>query len=413
MTEPAHHAWGPSSLKQKINCLGSDQATRGLPDVDSDASLSGTATHLLVQKCRELNVPAKKYLGHTITVITVDDKSREFLVDQARVDSAQTFIDHINGLPGIDFNEQRIRYPRFIPGGFGTLDGARAPNDGTVYIRDFKDGGLLVYAVDNEQLLGCALGFLEEWGHLFKIDKFNLGIVQPRRDHIDIWEVSAEYVLEWAEKTLKPAYARAQEPNPPFNPGDWCTFCKIKGTCTTRIASLFDTVVGDFDDIEDAVTKEVVQPSRLSNEHIALILPKIPAMKACLNDIEKYAFAQVRAGEKVGSYKIVDGNLGDRKFVAGAEGKLRAEANAMGGIDGDAAIEALYEPRKLKGPAQVEKVLGKKRFKPATDTKPAGDLNDLIYRPPGAPQLVPGDDPRPPKVFDAASVFEDVEEDFE
>lgn len=407
--EAAHHPWGPSSLKQKINCLGSDAATRGMPDTDSDASLSGTATHALVEKCRELDVPARTYLGHVIDVMRVDGTSREILVDQARVDSAQTFIDHINGLPGLDFNEQRIRYPAYVPGGFGTLDGARG-NDGTVYIRDFKDGGLLVYAEDNEQLLGCALGFHQDWGHLFQIKEFNLGIVQPRRDHVDIWVVTLDYVLEWAEKVLKPAYIRAQQPDPPFTPGDWCTFCKIKGTCKARAADTFNAAVGEFEDVEDAVSKagRVAFTGQLTNDQIAKILPVIPNIKAWCKDIERYAFDQVRAGFKVGDRKIVEGKLGDRQFISGAEDVIAYAAAEDLEVD----QEALYEPRKLRGPAQIEKVLGKARFKPATEKKPEGDLFHLITRPPGRPMLVSGDDPRPAMDFDGAAVFEDVE-DFE
>lgn len=414
MTEPAHHSWGPSSLKQKINCLASDQATRGLPDTDSDASLSGTATHALVETCRELDHPAKRYLGHVIPVRLVDGTFREFVVDQPRVDSAQTFIDHMNALPGLDFNEQRIRYGRFIPGAFGTLDGARG-NDGAVYIRDFKDGGMLVYAEDNEQLLGQALGFYEDWGHLFEIKEFNLGIVQPRRDHVDIWIVSLEYVLKWASEVLKPAYERAQQPNPPFTPGEWCTFCKIRGTCKARAAYTFDTAVGEFEDLDDAIDKsaKVAFTGQLTNAQIARIIPSIPTIKAWCNDIERYAFAEVRAGRAVGDRKIVEGKLGDRQFVPGAEIKLIEAATLVADAGlAEKFVEQLYEPRKLKGPAQVEKVLGKPRFKPATEKNPAGDLFELITRPKGRPTLVPGDDPRPPMVFDAADAFEEVDEEF-
>lgn len=407
MTEAAHHAWGPSSLKQKINCLASDQATRGLPDTDTEAALSGTATHLLVELCRDRDEPASKYLGKSIWAKKVDGSLQEFVVDQARVDSAQTFIDHINGLPGIDFNEQRVRYPEWVPGAFGTLDGARA-NDGIVYLRDFKDGGMIVFAEGNEQLLGQALGFYRDWGHLFDIAQFDLGIVQPRRDHIDTWRVTPAYVLEWADKTLKPAYVRAQEPNPPFTPGEWCTFCKIRGTCAARAQSVFEDVVGEFEDLDEAVqdagSKKFVG-GVLSNDVIAKILPVIPNIKAWCSDIQRYAFAEVRAGRVLGDYKIVEGKLGDRTWVPTAEKELTLRLAG--------AVDELYEPRKLKSPAQAEKVLGRPRFKPATDKKLAGDLLDLVVRPPGKPTLVPGDDGRPAMVFDAASVFEEAEEDFD
>jgi hypothetical protein len=411
--EAAHHSWGPSSLKQKINCLASDQATRNEPDVDNEASLSGTATHALVEKCRELDVPASTYAGHMIDVLAVDGKNREFLVDQARIDSAQTFIDHINDLPGVDFNEYRIRYPQFVPGAFGTLDGARG-NDGIVYIRDFKDGGLLVYAKDNEQLLGQALGFYLDWHHLFDIKEFNLGIVQPRRDHVDTWTVSLEYLLDWAENTLKPAYVRAQQPNPPFTPGEWCTFCKIKSRCKARANSVFTELVDEFDEVSDAVEKldDLTSPvGRLTNAEIALVLPKLPAIKAWCKDIEGFAFRQLTSGQQVGDYKLVEGKS-SREFVPGAEDALRKAAIEVGADTLEDVEEQLFEPQVLKSPAQVEKILGKKRFAPATQKKPAGDLHHLVTKPKGRPVLVPGSDPRPPVTVDPGAEFNEVE-DFE
>ncbi len=70
--EAAHFSWGPSSLKQKMNCLASDQATRGVPDKDSEFSLSGSASHQLAELCNERDEPAAKYLGTTIDVARVD-----------------------------------------------------------------------------------------------------------------------------------------------------------------------------------------------------------------------------------------------------------------------------------------------------------------------------------------------------
>lgn len=414
----AHHPFGPSSLKQKLNCLASHLATEGLPDKDSEAALEGTAAHLLVEKCRELNVRAETFKGHIIDVMTVAGHSREFVVNDDMIASAQTFIDHINALPGYDFNEQRIHYPEWVAyggGGFGTLDAARvtvevAQDGHTVHLRDFKHGkGVQVYAKDNEQLLACALGFYRDWGHLFDIKRFVLGIVQPRRDWEDIWEVDLAYVLKWADEVLKPGVLKALTPGQPFNPdpkeNGWCTFCKIKGTCKARAEQKLDVLTDGFDDVDDGIDKigTAKGVGHLTNEQIARILPKAAGVIAWFADLKKYAFGEVAAGRSVGDMKIVQGE-GDRAWVAGAKAELDKAA-------GDDLVGKLYTEPELKSPAQVEKVLGKERFKPAGKKKPAGDLHHLIVRPKGKPQLVPGSDPRPAVCIEDG--FDEVEENWE
>jgi hypothetical protein len=79
----------------------------------------------------------------------------------------------------------------------------------------------------------------------------------------------------------------------------------------------------------------------------------------------------------------------------------------------DELVAQLYEPRKLRSPAQIEKILPKKLFAPATDKKPAGELADLIVKPKGKLKLVPGSDKRPEAVVDATADFEDLEGDDE
>jgi uncharacterized protein DUF2800 len=403
MTEAAHHPWGASSLKQKINCLASDQATRGLPDTDSEHSLLGTAAHELAEVCNERDEPAKAHLGKTIDVRRVDGTFAHFLVDQPMVDAVQFFLDHCNALPGVDFNEQRVRYDEYVPGAFCTLDRARG-NDVITYVRDYKHGtGVRVFAKDNEQLLGQALGFYLTWGHLFDVDYFDLGVVQPRIDHVDTWRVSLADVLKWAEEVLAPAYVRAQQPNPPYQPGEWCQFCKIKGTCKARAMSAFETAVGEFEDLDDAIDKAgELAPvvGVLTNEQIAKILPSVAGMKKWIKDIEKYAFAETAQGRF--PWKKIVGGRGTRVLKPGSEIEFELA---------DIPDEKLYEPREFKSVAQLEKVLGKKAFAPATEKKEAGPFAHLVEKRPGKPTLADIDDLREAITLSATDGFDDVDDE--
>jgi hypothetical protein len=427
-THSAHHPFGPSSLDQKLTCLASYNATLGMPDTDSEDSLSGTATHALVEYCREANVPAKSQLGREIRVLDVNGFSREFLVDQARIDSAQTFIDHVNSYPGVDFNEQRVQYHRYVlspkPGGFGTLDAARCTDERGMFA-DFKDGkGVQVYATGSYQLLGCALGFIEEWGHLFDWNDdtpLELWIIQPRRDWKDKWEVTVGFVKKWGEEVLKPRAALALLPDQPFTPGEkQCRFCKIKGVCGARAKQTFNAAVGQFDDVDDAVEKAAkleATPGKLTNEQIAKILPVLGPIKKWCKDIEGHAYRELLQGRAVGDMKLVESST-DRVFVPGAAAVLEEAVLEVADseLSADEAAALLYEPRSLKSPAQVEKLLDKKRFKPAYTTpggkeKPAGDLAHLVTKPKGRPVRAPGDDPRPKLVVDPTAGFEEVDDE--
>jgi hypothetical protein len=429
-THAAHHPFGPSSLEQKLNCLASYHATKDEPNESSTFALEGTAAHELAERCRDEDVPASKYLGTEIRV-QKDGEDVVFPVTQEMADAVQIYIDHINSFEGIDFNEQKVYYPRWVPdpkpGGFGTLDAARVRAGMSrefpprVMLADFKYGkGKQVFAEGNEQLLGCALGFYETWDHVFDFTLdtvFDLWIIQPRLDWKDRWQVTLNDVLKWATNVLEPRAKLAYAGGQPFTPGKWCQFCKIKATCKARAASAFEQVVEDFDDIDDAV-KKVDTPrqvvGKLTNDEIAKLLPKLGQIKAWCKDIEAYAFGEKMRGNAIGDYKFVHGRA-DRAWAPNAEGLLleAATATATSPAEFELAAESLFEPRKLKSPAQIEKILPKKLFAPATDKKPAGELADLIVKPKGKLKLVPGDDKRPEAVVDATADFEDLEGDDE
>jgi hypothetical protein len=403
MSLPAHSPLGPSSAERWIACPGSVLATKGLPDTDSDYSLEGTAAHELAEKCRELDEPAKKFLGHVIDVRRVDGRNHEVLVNQEMVDAVQHYVDHVNGLPGYDFNETRVYYTDWVKDGFGTMDAARG-NDGTVYIRDLKYGkGIQVYARENEQLMLYALGFYAEYGHLFDIEQFDLGIVQPRLDHVDTWTISRKELLLWAGSVAMPAAELALTPGAPFKAGSHCQFCKIKGTCKARAMSAFETAVGEFEDLDDAIDKAGdLSPvvGVLTNEQIARILPSVKGMKKWIADIERHAFSETAQGRFDG-YKIVGGR-GNR--VLRDEAKIEFE---LAGIPD----EKLYEPREFKSVAQLEAALGKAMFKPATEKKPAGPFAHLVEKRPGKPTLAAIDDPREAITLSATDAFDDVDDE--
>lgn len=215
-----------------MNCPGSVRAIRGVPDPGSVYAAEGTAAHTVSEWCRTQDCSASMFRG---TVLEVDDYT--FVVGPSMIKSVDTFCDYVRPLPGLPFFEQRVSYEPWVPGGFGTLDDGRL-TDGVCRVTDFKHGkGVRVYAVNNTQLMLYALGLYHRYGHLYDFERFILAVVQPRmNEHFDEWAISLRDLLHWAEHEAKPIAAIALQPNAPFKSGEWCQFCPIKRTCSTRLA---------------------------------------------------------------------------------------------------------------------------------------------------------------------------------
>ena len=400
MHEPAHSPLGPSAAERWIACPGSVLATKDLPDTDSEYSLLGTAAHTLAERCGKDNLPALHFLGGKLYVEKVDGESAEFTVDREMVTAVQSFLDYVNALPGDDYTEARVYYERFVPGGFGTMDRAKAEYH-TLRIIDYKYGeGVQVFAKENSQLKFYALGFTEEWGWLYDFRKIELHVAQPRLDHFDSWETTPEAILEWAETVAKPAAALALKPGAPFKAGAHCKFCKIKATCTTRAKFVFEMNLDELDDLDDAIAKDAPPIARLTPAQIIAALRRKPHIVGWYNDIERYAISEINHGKPFDGWKLVEGRSNREWSAPAAEIEKRlVEAGAGEGIK-----VKLYSEPEIISPAQAEKVFGKKLFLPGTP------LGDTITKPRGKPKLAPPEDERPAFTVDP-SELEEVEDD--
>jgi hypothetical protein len=384
MSEAAHSPLGPSSAERWMKCPASVRATEGLPDTDSEYAIEGTAAHTLAEWCRHEDRVAKEWLGRKVDVKLVDGSFRLVEVGQEMVDCVQAFVDFVNDIEGdLQLTECRARYTKYVPNGFGTLDGA-VLRFGSGDIIDLKYGkGVQKFAENNEQLMLYALGVYLDINWLFDFEKFKLVIFQPRLDHIDEWEISVEDLLKWAEEVLVPAYKATLNPKAHFVPGAHCQFCKIRATCMVRASSVFKAVVDEFDTVETTAPKTAGAAERtatLTNAEIAHALEALPNVKAWCKAIEAKAVSEIAAGRSVGSYKLVGGrsNRGWGMPVIEVIDLL----TRVGADRKDLLTEELISP------TAAEKLLGKKHE--------VWKAEGLVVKPPGKPTLAPGSDKRPP-----------------
>lgn len=391
----AHSPVGPSSAHRWINCPGSVAATADAPDKATAHSIEGTAAHTLTEWCRLHRRRADEYLGETVQVRR-DGTTFGVAVDAEMVDAVNEFLDFVGQFPGEAFVEIRVDYSDHAPGGFGTLDDARL-SPGLAVITDFKYGqGVPVAATDNEQLLLYALGVYLEYDWIYEFENFVLAIVQPRIGNTDRWEITREQLLAWARDVLAPAAKAIQDPAAPLKAGEWCRWCRIRDVCKTRAEAVFETLVGEFDSLDDAIPQAGVKRRRetLTNDQIAAILTQVPLIEKWIKDIETHAIAELAHGHRVGDWKMVEGR-GGREW--GLQEYQIKEAWAAAGVD---PLE-MYET-KVVTPAKAEKLIGKKHEFWQTP--------GLVLKKPGKPTLAPGSDKRPALALDPNTEFDIVED---
>lgn len=369
-----HSERGPSGAPRWINCPGSVEFSRGAPDKETVFAAEGTAAHYIADLCFHQGYAANRFIGDV-----VHTGGFKFTIDAEWANAIQDYLDWCDEVDAeVSLSETRVRYERWVPGGFGWVD--RSMFKGKLCtIRDLKFGkGVQVFAQENEQLLMQALGMLEEFP-FDDIEEFELGIAQPRLDHKDTWRVSKADVLKWAEANVTPALVSKV-----LKAGEWCQFCRKKLTCEVRANVGLSQIFGNLDEIGGGTPV----PLEMSPAKRLKVLPLIGVIKSWIADFEKGAIQDCMAGKDLGGWGLVEGRS-NRKFIDGDKVVARVGA--------DLAFE-----KKLNSPSKLEKLMGKKKF--------AERLGDLVVKPPGRPTLASPEDPRPRMTLEAAAGFSSIDE---
>ncbi len=391
-----HSPLGPSSAERWINCPASVRATANVPDPPSSFAISGTASHHLSDVCRKNGEHPRKYLGWKIAVRRGKDET-VVDVDQARVDSVETFIDYVNELPGRQMFEARVQYEIFVKRGFGTMDHASA-EELICHIVDYKDGqGHQVFATDNSQLKLYAVGWWLDFGWLYPdVTTFRLHIVQPRLDHDDWWDISRRDLLKWADEVVRPAALMTQRPDAPFKAGEWCSanFCRIRRTCKVRANTILSEYLGDFQNLGEASdTLDVLVESagQIDNDEAAQYLSLMDRTVAFFKDVKAHVMSQLQQGHACADWKLVEGRS-RRQWKAAPE--VIADILEQNGM----AEEDIWTKNLITAP-QAEKLLGKGHEV----------MRSYVQKPTGKPKLAPGTDKRKPMTLDALEEFSNLD----
>jgi hypothetical protein len=320
--------------------------TESTPYAD-EGTLLHEAIAILIENPRA-PVVGMKYAGIELTRELHDDKLVPALAE---------FTRRYGHLQEIEL-EVEVALP--IPGAFGTADVVGFADD-FVLVLDWKFGdGVLVSAVENDQLQFYAAGVLTE--HLPDADDdlvFELAIIQPARGLENIcssWRTTAGALRTWLV-TYEAALRAGDREEPHFELGSWCRFCPAKVVCP-KMLGVVEVARGPA-------------PTELGGW-----LDKCDALEQWIAAVRTLAREELERGGTVAGWKLV-AKRGSRSW--------RDENEVWKWLRRNGLTRRATVPT-LRSPAQVEKVLGKTVY---------ARMAELVQSVSSGTTLAKADDPRP------------------
>lgn len=385
-SEREHALLSPSSSSRWLNCPPSARLAENAENKSSVYAEEGTLFHEICEYCLAqwgAGVWEPDPFGEKLPELK-DDHLMHPLFKQEMFKHARNYCDFVmNENYNLEKSdgacklllEEKVDISEYAPECFGSVDCQLVGRD-TLEVIDLKYGeGVKVYAERNTQMMLYALGALK--GNP-SIKNIRLVIAQVRLNHFDVWEISANDLLQWADKVLKPTAKKAFAGKGEQKIGDWCGFCPVKAQCRKQ----YEAVVNDFDKYE--------YPELLTEEEICDLIEKIDKYKGWLESVNKFVYDEALRGHKWKGYKL----------VAGRSSRVITNEEA---IRQDLLSKKYLEDEifniKLKGIGDLENLVGKKQF--------SALYGQYVKSKPGNPKLVPdsapGDEINPLSDFDIES----------
>lgn len=385
-SEREHALLSPSSSSRWLNCTPSARLAENAENKSSVYAEEGTLFHEICEYCLaqwNAGVWEPDPLGEELPELK-DDHLMHPLFKQEMFKHARNYCDFVmNENYNLEKSdgackmllEEKVDISEYAPECFGSVDCQLVGRD-TLIVIDLKYGeGVKVYAERNTQMMLYALGAIKGKP---SIKTIRLVIAQVRLNHFDVWEISANDLLQWADKVLKPTAKKAFAGKGEQKMGDWCGFCPVKAQCRKQ----YEAVVNDFDRYE--------YPELLTEDEICDLIEKIDKYKGWLESVNKFVYDEALRGHKWKGYKL----------VAGRSSRVITDEEA---IWQDLLTKKYLEDEifniKLKGIGDLEKLVGKKQF--------SALYGQYVKSKPGNPKLVPdsapGDEINPLSDFDIES----------
>lgn len=248
--DKAHAELSASGSERWLKCPASVSLSRGIEKTDSQAGITGTNAHMLLQFLLENERPIqllgtsaakafKVHIGFSKEQLnSVLVAARYIWQLQRQTPIPQLFIEQKMKLDGV---------------GFGTADVILYQPFGLLHIIDFKNGKYKVEPEDNTQGLYYAVAAADKFGWDFS-DVW-ITIIQPNATHklgpIRTWKTTPER-LERAQRMFIIGAARTRMQNPPAIPDHkYCWFCSARPVCPAQMQEKEMKIMSRFSKQDD------------------------------------------------------------------------------------------------------------------------------------------------------------------
>lgn len=391
-TAPVGHSEvGFSAAHRWLNCPGSVEAQRGLPNISGPAAERGTRLH---------EVAAAALEGNMFPLEALDEDDYLLVASYVEIITKQ-----MKALGAKLLVEQPFHLDHLHDQLWGTADAVliwQYAHETWVQIYDLKTGGTPVAVRDadgrlNVQLSGYLLGGIQAATKAgMRPSKYRIAIVQPVRGGLKETIVERKELVQLGADLVQGVEA-ALAPGAPRVAGEWCQFCRAASGCPAlRAAALLEVRNGfpDEDQLELPLVSEAKEVSRETSEADLLrAIEAAPIVELWLKAVRGEAFRRLNDGEPMGDWKLV-AKRPRRKWLNEAQALQRLQG---AGLELDDAGEF-----KLKTPAQIEKVIKKQKIEV--------DLKALVIAKSSGATMAPGDDPRE-AITPGQAMFDDETED--
>lgn len=404
-----HATASPSKLPRILNCMGSLLAVQELEkdeeskEMQSTFAAEGTMLHAIMNDTILRSIAEKSPEFILYPELTSECDVEQITALQDSVDYANTILATISPTWRLIKVEERVYLEEFhkvLKNTNGQADLVIIDLQSNIlHVLDWKFGaGVQVYVEDNDQAYAYAAGatlipakanvwpdmvFTSPEAYVNMYTEIKVHIVQPRLDHYDMIVLKPHQLLDWIYERAIPRLLIAFQPNAPLTPGyKQCMWCPMV-VCTARMAEANATAARVFA-IEDKM-----KPTRygeVSAEEVGAFLTLARRLKDTISAMEDFLAIQVRSGQDVPGWKMVEGRS-IRRWADPAA----AEEYLMNREDID--FEDIYKTE-MKTPAQIEKL--------SKEMKNSAEFNALIIKPQGKPSLVTNMDKRPAIEFRTA-----------
>jgi len=360
-----HALLSASGASKWLNCTPSARQEELVPYTESPYADEGTLAHKMAEY-RIKEIAYKVDLSHFINPLKEHELYDESMYDYI-TEYANFVVDKVREAPegAVLLQEYRVDFSEFVPEGFGTLDvGISAPR--VLKLVDLKYGkGVPVSAIENKQMMLYGLGLYLDYCILYDIEEIEMTIYQPRIDNISSYTISVHDLLKWAREVVKPTALIAFAGLGDYVAGDHCRFCRIRATCKANVQLNLQLAAKEFD------------IPTVTDDQVVKILKRAASIKNWVNAVEAHALKMAISGYKWPGMKVVQGRS-TRKYS-----------------DQNAIIEKLIEngyseekivTKKLTGISNLSKIVTKLHFNELVEPH--------VFKPRGAPTLVPDSDKR-------------------